>query len=200
MCLFMMRNRGCHSYRATWRSLQRLLFRYAIILVKPFQLKIGNPWIPFVGRQSSLGFSDLIDNNNVIMGALASQITSVSFVHSIVCSGADQRKHQSFASLALWEVFTGDRCIPCTQRASNAENVSIWRRHHVLERGHQVSSLNCGQRLITFCVKVMKHGVCATYDIHPKGILNSNLTKFLCPNLISRLSDSFEIFHSAWQY
>ena len=39
-------------------------------------------------------------------------------------SGADQRKHQSSASLA----FVGR--IPPTQMASNAGNVSIWWRHH----------------------------------------------------------------------
>ena len=35
--------------------------------------------------------------SDVIMGAMASQITGVSIVYSIFCSGADQRKHQSFA-------------------------------------------------------------------------------------------------------
>ena len=35
------------------------------------------------------------------MGTMASQITSVSIVYSIVCSGTDQRKHQSSASLAF---------------------------------------------------------------------------------------------------
>ena len=39
--------------------------------------------------------------NDVIMSAVASQITSVSIVCSIVASGADQRKHQSSASLAF---------------------------------------------------------------------------------------------------
>ena len=38
---------------------------------------------------------------DVIMSAMASQITSVSIVCSFVCSGAYQRKHQSFASLAF---------------------------------------------------------------------------------------------------
>ena len=38
---------------------------------------------------------------DAIMGAMASQITSVSTVWSAVCSGADQRKHQSSASPAL---------------------------------------------------------------------------------------------------
>ena len=39
--------------------------------------------------------------NNVIMGAIASQITSLTIVYSIVYSNADQRKHQSSASLAF---------------------------------------------------------------------------------------------------
>ena len=118
--------------------------------------------------------------SDVIMGAMASQITSLTIVCSTVYSGADQRKHQSSASLAFvlgihrgpvnspykwpvtrkmipfddvimkyWPVsgkilstkfgnhtlcgeFTGDRWIPPTQTASNAEYVSIWWRYHVL--------------------------------------------------------------------
>ena len=38
---------------------------------------------------------------DVIMGAIPSQITSLTIVYSTVYSGADQRKHQSFASLAF---------------------------------------------------------------------------------------------------
>ena len=38
---------------------------------------------------------------DVIMDAIASQITSLTIVYSIVYSDADQRKHQSSASLAL---------------------------------------------------------------------------------------------------
>ena len=39
--------------------------------------------------------------NDVIMDATASQITSLTIVYSTVYSGADQRKHQSSASLAF---------------------------------------------------------------------------------------------------
>ena len=39
--------------------------------------------------------------NDVIMSAMANQITGVSIVYSTACSGADQRKHQSSASLAF---------------------------------------------------------------------------------------------------
>ena len=42
-----------------------------------------------------------IHYKDVIMRAMASQITGVSIVCSIVCSGADQRKHQSPTSLAF---------------------------------------------------------------------------------------------------
>ena len=42
-----------------------------------------------------------IHYNDVIMGAIASQITSLTIVSSIVYSDADQRKHQSSASLAF---------------------------------------------------------------------------------------------------
>ena len=38
---------------------------------------------------------------NVIMGAIASLITSITSVYSTIHSGADQRKHQSSASLAF---------------------------------------------------------------------------------------------------
>ena len=39
--------------------------------------------------------------DDVIMGAMTSQITSLMIVYSTVYSGADQRKHQSSASLAF---------------------------------------------------------------------------------------------------
>ena len=41
--------------------------------------------------------------SDAIMSAMASQITSVSIVYSTVCSGTDQRKHQSSSSLKYWQ-------------------------------------------------------------------------------------------------
>ena len=66
--------------------------------------------------------------SDVIMSTMASQITSLTFVCSTVYSGADKRKHQSSASPGNSPV-TDE--FPA-QRASNAENASIWRRHHVI--------------------------------------------------------------------
>ena len=54
------------------------------------------------------------------MGAIASQITSLTTVYSAVYSDADQRNHQSPASLAFVENAPGTGDFP-TQRASHAE-------------------------------------------------------------------------------
>ena len=66
------------------------------------------------------------------MGTIASQITSLTIVYSIVYSDADQRKKTS--KLRVTDLCVGNS--PVTgefpaQMASNAENVSIWWRHHV---------------------------------------------------------------------
>ena len=52
------------------------------------------------------------------MGAMASQITSVSIGYSTVCSGTDE-KHQSSPSVAGGPVNS-------RTKGGNAENVSIW--------------------------------------------------------------------------
>ena len=59
----------------------------------------------------------VLDYNDFIMGAIASQITCLTIVYSTVYSGADYSR------------VTGD--FPA-HMASNAENVSIWWRHHGL--------------------------------------------------------------------
>ena len=53
--------------------------------------------------------------SDVIMSTMASQTTGVPTVCSTICSCAEQRKHQSSASLALWGESIGDRCIPLTK-------------------------------------------------------------------------------------
>ena len=58
--------------------------------------------------------------NDVIMSAMASQITSISIACSSVCSGSDQRKHRSSTSLAFvmrihrWPVYSPHKA-PATQ-------------------------------------------------------------------------------------
>ena len=64
------------------------------------------------------------------MSVMVSQITCLMIVYSTVYSCSDQRKLQNSVSLAFvgWNSpVTGEFPV---QRASNAENVSIWWRHH----------------------------------------------------------------------
>ena len=67
--------------------------------------------------------------NDVIMSTLGSQITGVPIVCLTVDSVADQRNYQSSASLAFWWEPPVTDGFP-SERASSAENVSIWWRHH----------------------------------------------------------------------
>ena len=63
--------------------------------------------------------------DDVITGAMASQITSFTIVCSTVYSGADQRKYHSSASLACARGNSPRTGEFPAQMASNTENVSI---------------------------------------------------------------------------
>ena len=71
-------------------------------------------WFRTVWKWRACFAVSLINYNNVIMGAMAFQITSLTIVYSTIYSGGDQRSHQSPMSLALCGEFTGDPCIPRT--------------------------------------------------------------------------------------
>ena len=67
--------------------------------------------------------------SDVIMSAMASQITGGSIACSTVCSAQIKENSKAPRHWPLWWEFTGDRWIPA-RRASNAENVSVWWRYH----------------------------------------------------------------------
>ena len=67
---------------------------------------------------------------DVIMGAIASQFTSLAIVYSTIYSDADQRKHQSSQSLAfVWGIHRGPVNSPYKWPVTR-KNVFIWWRHH----------------------------------------------------------------------
>ena len=77
------------------------------------------------------GINHYID---VIMTTMASQITSLTLVYSILYSDADQRKHQSSASLAfVWGIHR-DRWIPRTKGQLRGKwfhlITSSWKSHN----------------------------------------------------------------------
>ena len=56
---------------------------------------------PLLKSKKTCGKKSEENYDDVIMGAIASQITSLTIVYSTVYSGADQRKHHSSAALAF---------------------------------------------------------------------------------------------------
>ena len=69
-------------------------------------------------------------HNDVMMGAIAFQITSLTIVYSTVYSDADQKKHQSSASLAfVWGIHQGPHKWPVTPKMFPFDDV-IMKRHY----------------------------------------------------------------------
>ena len=89
---------------------------------------------PYVGSLSPVRIGHYTDgiwhHNDVIMSALASQITSLTIIYSTVYSRRGSKKTSKFRVTGLRarnSPVTGE--FPA-QRASNAEIASIWWRHH----------------------------------------------------------------------
>ena len=95
-------------------------------------LKINSMWPPDATKLSPYDTKPL-HYNDVIMSALASQITNLTIVYSTVYSGRRSKKAPRLRVTGLCagnSLVTGE--FPA-QRASNTENVSIWWRHHDLK-------------------------------------------------------------------
>ena len=75
-------------------------------------LWVHKDWFPL---PSAAVYDIVLHYADVIMIEMASQITSLTVVYSIVNSGADQSKHQSSASLAFVRGIHRDRWIPRTK-------------------------------------------------------------------------------------
>ena len=87
-----------------------------------------------VNRMSRYNRYDKIHYDDVIMTMLASQITSLTVVYSIVYSGVNQTKHQSCASLAfVREIHRGPVNIPhkwpVTRKMFAFDDVIMWFAH-----------------------------------------------------------------------
>ena len=68
---------------------------------------------------------------DAIMSAMVSQNIGVSIFCSHICSGANQWKHQSPASLDFVEEIHRSPVVDSLTEGNNEENDSIWLRHHV---------------------------------------------------------------------
>ena len=121
---------------------------------------------PSSWRKRTLHYGD------VIMTTIASQITSLTVVYSSVYSGADQRKHQSSASLAFVQGIHRDRWIPRTkgQLRGNVDDVIMripWRWMLVTWRRKGISGHRTFPRNIPVLASEALWNICSMkWDIH----------------------------------
>ena len=111
-------------------------------------------------RKMTLTVQTMIPHyNDVMMDAMAFQIISVTIVCSSVYSGADQRKHQSPASL----VFVGRiRRWPVNSlHRKYAENISIWWRQHA----EQLTKWNINVFSVSFTILWRLYCLCISNDL-----------------------------------
>ena len=106
---------------------------------------IWNDWLKSYMHYALFHYCD------VIMGVMASQITSLAIVYSTVYSGVDQRKHKSSASLAFvprihrWPVNSPHKW-PVTRKMFPFDDV-IMCNYQTVSRNHEIVSclalVNC---------------------------------------------------------
>ena len=93
-----------HWKLSFWQLQMQKIMKKIIKITIPFQLYTVT-WCLYYDIlkpvQEIFTVTKLHHHSDVIMSAMASQITGVSIVHSTVYSGADQRKHQISASQAF---------------------------------------------------------------------------------------------------
>ena len=120
------------------------------------------------------------------MTTIASQITSLTVIYSTVYSDADQRNIKVPRHWPLCGEFTGTGEFPA-QRASYAENVSIWWRHHVLSLWrHDLTTFSAWLTL------------CEVYPPVNGGSLHYNVDK--CKTIDSSAKIKRYIYHELFWY
>ena len=142
------------------------------------------------------------------MSATASQIASLTIVYSTVYSGADQRKHQSFASLAFvsgihrWPVNSTHKW-PVTRKTFPFNDVIVTWRSRNRTCGHQLYIIltcklvrtfrNLTVSFRTFRNLTVSFYFCCESSINGTGIdltVHNQSTKQLCTTLYSILITS----------
>ena len=120
--------------------------------------------------------------SDVIMSTMASQITSASIVYTTVCSGSDQRKHQSSAPLAFvrgihrWPVKSPQKG-PVTRKMFPFDDVLMWYQRRI-SIGFDIGFAK--EKMLTRCTNAHVYPI---PQIHKRYSLNlqENGTVWLIP-------------------
>ena len=118
---------------------------------------------------------------------MASQITS----HTIACSTVYSGTDESSASLAYVRGIHHDRYTFLAQLASNAENVSIWWRHHQIGVLHECDCLASNDHLQITKEKVRSKNMISHPERHQLYMVH---TDFIFQNLSMKMAWSWVVF------
>ena len=136
------------------------------------------------------------------MSAMVSQITGVTITYSTVCSGADQRKHQSCASLTFlrvihrWPVNSPHKG-PVTRKMSSFDNAMIWKMPADLFTINILYTVWLGHKKTAFCrhfklhLRDEKNSDSHFTDFFPKG-LTTNMS------VVIEVACSDQSYHPHW--
>ena len=122
-----------------WWNERCIIILWSISKLNPFmRIFLNSVPIPIDTSCRYLGdivYSNLCHYRDVIMSTRASQITSPTIVYSTISSGADQRKHQSYASLAfVWDIYrwpvNSPHKGPVMRKMFPFDDVIMWQQRH----------------------------------------------------------------------
>ena len=118
-----------YIYQHDWYHIQQRKHETNALLTLSEERPRPNQYLLLTEDYQS-GYGSQWHYSDIIMGTIASQITSLTIVYATIYSGADKKKTSKLRVTGLCEgnsPVTGE--FPA-QMASNAENVSIWWRLH----------------------------------------------------------------------
>ena len=91
-----------NGVRRQWHFMRTSWYGIDFLITEPlWGESTVRQWIHPKRSSNTISLDKQSHYSDVIIGAMASQITSLTIVYSTVDSGADQRKHRSSASLAF---------------------------------------------------------------------------------------------------
>ena len=135
----------------------------------------------------------IIHYNDVIMGPIASQITSLTIVFSTVDLDTDQRKHQSSASLAFVRGIhrrpvNSPHKWPVTRKMFPFDDVIMFYRFMVYK--HARNRLTAKEYLSTKIRNLALSSLCFANTIHYAEIIMSNKSTHTESDMTSMITDA----------
>ena len=179
---FLLRGRSSTLAPWKWSQLRGDRTNNNIINAATNVMKLQHSW-----KKSKLHY------NVIIMSAVSSQITSLTIVYSSIYSGADQRKHQSSASLAF---VRGIHRWPVTRKMfpfDDAIIITVWLSMQPVKftvKLHTPRILACITHILCACINKIEISLVCCFYINFCGI---SLNSIICSISFMNLGETYHL-------